>query len=154
MGIDWEGIKRDYCDSGVSFSELSRRYKCGAGTIRKRAGREDWKKTAGKKGVERAPRSEEEDALTKPEDVLDEHRVLWRGVKRRLVKGLKTTDAKVGLEELKVAKIAGEVLTNVIKGERQAWGLEENCEGRDDREDIAGEMVCLTLPPGTEETVD
>ncbi|MBI5827123.1 MAG: hypothetical protein HZB22_05305 [Deltaproteobacteria bacterium] len=153
MGIDWEGIRRDYCDCGVSFSELSKRYKCGADTIRKRAGREGWKKAACKKGGEQA-QPPEEDERTKPEDVLDEHRVLWRGVKRRLVKGLKTSDAKVGLEELKVAKIAGEVLTNVIKGERQAWGLEQNCEGQDDREEIAGEMVCLTLPPGTEETVD
>lgn len=153
MGIDWEGIKRDYCDSGVSFSELSKRYKCNAGTISKRARREDWKKAACKKSGEQAA-PPEEDGRTKPEDVLDEHRVLWRGVKRRLVKGLKTTDAKVGLEELKVAKIAGEVLTNVIKGERQAWGLEERCEGQDDREDIAGEMVCLTIPTGAEEAVD
>ncbi len=153
MGIDWEGIKRDYCDSGAAFSELSKRYKCNAGTISRRAKREGWKKAACRKSAEQA-QAPEEDGRTKPEDVLDEHRVLWRGVKRRLVKGLKTTDAKVGLEELKVAKIAGEVLTNVIKGERQAWGLEESGEGRDDREDIAGEMVCLTLPPGTEETVD
>lgn len=153
MGIDWEGIKRDYCNFGASFSELSRKYGCGAGTIRKKAGREDWGKAACKRSEAREG-SFKEDERTGPEDMLDEHRILWRGVKRRLVKGLKTTDAKIGLEELKVAKIAGEVLSNVIKGERQAWGLEDSCEGQDDREEIAGEMVCLTVPSGTEEAVD
>ncbi len=147
MAIDWQGVKKDF-ESGGIIKELSEKFRCSESVIRKRAKKEKWKK-----GAKRAAgRPEKEEASCMPEEVLDDHRSLWKGVKKRLVKGLHSNDAKLGLEELKVAKIAGEVLSNVIKGERQAWGLE--ILGNDDAEEIAKEMARSTLPEGADEADD
>lgn len=96
---------------------------------------------------------------------MQDHRRLWRRVKARLKSVLKCSDLKKGLEELKVAKEAGAVLANVVKGERQAWGLDElssveNGEkaGKEglaaDDDDIAAQMESLTVPAGAGTAVE
>lgn len=148
MPIDWGGLRNDFEENGLNFSELSKKYGCAQSTIGKRARKEEWDR-----------KSDDEvhsEQAASPDNVLDDHRKLWKGIKKRLVKGLETDDAKAGLEELKVAKIAGEVLSNVIKGERLAWGLEDGCsEGpTDDRDEIAAEMARATVSHGAGEAVD
>ncbi|MBI5492015.1 MAG: hypothetical protein HY893_03685 [Deltaproteobacteria bacterium] len=147
MAIDWEGVKVEF-ESGSSIKRISGKYGCSASTVLRRAKKEKWKRgTEAKKA--RGPLDDGPACV--PGEVLDDHRSLWRGVKKRLVKGLRSDDAKLGLEELKVAKIAGEVLSSVIKGERQAWGLEA---GTDDPEEIAKEMARATVPEGADEADD
>lgn len=94
-----------------------------------------------------------EDAL---EEITGEHRRLWRDVKKKFKNGLRTRDLKEGLEKLKAAKTAGEVLTIVVKGERQAWGLDEYGSGKlpDDTEEIVEAMASLTVPSGADKVMD
>ncbi|MBI5599194.1 MAG: hypothetical protein HY890_05585 [Deltaproteobacteria bacterium] len=84
--------------------------------------------------------------------VLDEHRSLWKSVKKKLVRGLKESDEK----ELKLAKLAGDTLMDVVKGERQAWGINDDeldaaCGAADG---IAAEMERLTVPPPADKALD
>lgn len=155
MAIDWTGVKKDFKEEG-SFKKLAKKYGCSPDSIRKKAKKENWGKTeADIHGIK-------EKTDFKAEDVIDDHRTLWKGVKKRLVKGLENTDAKLGLEELKVAKIAGEVLSNVIKGERLAWGLEPGADNikvngadeTDDAKEIAGEMERVTVSQRADEAMD
>lgn len=91
-----------------------------------------------------------------PLDLRSEHRRLWRDIKGKLAKGLEKADSKLGIEELKVAKLAVEVLFSIVKGERDAWGVA--FEGYDDRADdtegIAAQMACVTAPPRTDEGLE
>lgn len=144
MAIDWEGVKAEFA-SGNGIKKIAGKYGCSASTVSRRAKKEKWKRETKAGG----PKSG--NSACAHEEVIGDHRSLWRGVKKRLVKGLSSNDAKLGLEELKVAKIAGEVLSSVIKGERQAWGLEA---ATDDPEDIAKEMARATVPEGADEADD
>lgn len=65
--------------------------------------------------------------------ITERHRALWDKVSRKLDVGLKKTDPKEGLERLKVVKLAGDILSVVVRGQRQAWGLEA-LEGLSDRD--------------------
>lgn len=143
MAIDWQGVRREF-EEGATLKKLSEKFKCTESAIRKRRRKEEWAKASGESGKR----------ALKPEDVIGDHRSLWTGVKKRLVRGLHNSDVKQGLEELKVAKMAGEVLSNVIKGERLAWGLEDKGEILNDTEEIAGEMAQATVSSGAEEAVD
>jgi len=153
VAIDWEGVKRDFLAGGKTFRELSDEYGCHPDTIRKRARREGWSKPGsedGKTGQGPAGSGKKRD------DITGTHRHLWRGVKKRLQRGLKSRDLKLGLEELKVAKVAGEVLTHVVRGEREVWGLNDN-DGEgvpEEIEEIVKEMAALTAPSGTDETLE
>lgn len=147
MGIDWKAVKEEFDSGTVTIIELAKKYGAHRNTIGKKAKREGWRK---KDALE-----DRGTAARKTENLLDDHRVLWRGVKKRLVKGLHSDDVKLGLEELKVAKMAGEVLSSVIKGERLAWGIEDDERVvLDDTEKIAAEMELATVPGGADEAVE
>lgn len=153
MATDWKEARKEFESTEVGISELAERYGLSPSTVRKRAGREGWKKKIEVCRPEK--KNETADAEPRSQDVLSCHRSLWMGVKKRLVKGLESRDSKLGLEELKVAKIAGEVLTSVIKGERQAWGLEDGQEADEAIEDeIARKMAEATVPSGADEAVE
>ncbi|MFQ5736606.1 MAG: hypothetical protein ACE5GY_07055 [Thermodesulfobacteriota bacterium] len=146
MAIDWSGVKKDFQEGGTAVGELAERYGCREATIRRRAAKEGW--ADGETGVGgTAPEKAAGPALKGAHDILNDGN-LWKGVRKRLVSGLEHNDAKLGLEELKVAKMAGEVLSSVIKGERMAQGLMDE---DDEPEEIAREMERLTLPPGAGE---
>ena len=90
-------------------------------------------------------------------DILPErHRSFWKGVERRLARGLKTKDVKQGLEELKVAKMAGEVISSMIRSKRLELGLEEAAAEKvvDDTDLIVTEMARVTAPAGADEALE
>lgn len=150
MGIDWKAVKEEFDSGSASVVELAKKYGVHRDTIGKRIRKEGWRKKSD--FAESHGRSA---AALKPEDLLDDHRVLWKGVKKRLVKGLHNDDVKLGLEELKVAKMAGEVLSSVIRGERLAWGIEDgSCVNLDDTGKIVAEMELATVPGRAGEAVD
>ncbi|MBI5560566.1 MAG: hypothetical protein HY883_04770 [Deltaproteobacteria bacterium] len=134
MAIDWTSVKAGYEEKNLSFKELSGTCGCSPETIRKRAGKEGWKapplikKGKRKKG---------------PENLLDEHRRLWGRVKRKLSDGLKKSDEK----ELKLAKIAGDTLLDIVKGEKEAWGITNDDAGAHPEEVLAitGQMERATV---------
>lgn len=151
MATDWKVARKEFESTECGIKVLAERLGLSHSTVRKRAKKEGWKikpKDCWSEG-----KKEPDQNGSRPRDVLDEHRSLWMGVKKRLVRGLKSRDSKLGLEELKVAKIAGEVLTSVIKGERQAWGLECGAEA-DSADEIARKMAEATVPSGADETVE
>ncbi len=80
--------------------------------------------------------------------IIEHHRMLWDKVSKKLVIGLRKTDPKEGLERLKVVKLAGDILSVVVRGQRQAWGLEalESEGAPGDTEEIIAEMASLTAP--------
>jgi len=143
VAIDWDAVKKEFEQDGVGTGQIAERHGCKQATITRRAAKEGWK-PAGK-----APSAEAEASpgKTAPDNhhVLDDGS-LWKGVRKRLVSGLHNNDAKLGLEELKVAKLAGEVLSSVIRGERLAFG---EVDGEDDAQGLVRQMVQLTLPPGS-----
>lgn len=141
MAIDWKAARKGY-ESGEAVRALAKAHGCHESTIRRRAGKEGWERAQDRTGQGGEPEHDE---------ILVDHRDLWKGVKKRLVKGLSNNDAKLGLEELKVAKIAGEVLSSVIRGERMAWGLEEGPGAADDTKEIAEEMARVTVQQGAGE---
>ncbi len=156
MGIKWGLIKRDYECSKLPIKAIALKRGCSAVALRERAKKQGWSR----KGIPAKARVDKtEKAANGHECILREsdfdNSMLWGGVKRRLIKGLAKTDAKEGLEELKVAKIAGEVLSSVIKGEMiskgQAGGAEQPGY---DTEDITREMAEATVSRGTDETLD
>ena len=111
MATDWKEARKEFESTEVGISELAARHGLSPSTVRKRAGREGWKKKI--EACRPEKKNDGADAESRSQDVLSCHRSLWMGVKKRLVKGLESRDSKLGLEELKVAKIAGEVLTSV-----------------------------------------
>ena len=148
MGIDWNSLKKEY-ESGQALMPLAERYNCHSGSIRRKAKKECWRK----KGFERQDGSPaEKEAATLPES----HRSFWRGVEKKLASGLKTKDLKKGLDELKVAKMAGEVISGMIRSKRLELGFEEAGveKDADEADEIAGEMARVTAASGAEEAVD
>ncbi len=138
MAIDWKGIRQGL-EKGNSAAELARIYGCSAQTIRKRAGREKWRKPANAPGSTGS---------------LDNRRVL-NGVRKRLVKGLENEDVRQGIEELKAAKIAWEVLSDFIKEEKLSLGLEDEEEdGLDDRSAVASAMAEATAPSRADKALE
>ena len=143
MAIDWKAIKRGF-NRGKRAAELANEYRCSAQTIRRRARKEEWRKTASEPGI-----------ISVDEGSLD-NRSLLNGVKKRLVKGLENEDVKQGIEELKAAKIAWEVLSEFIKEERLSLGLEEGAgeEECDKRDAFASAMAEATAPSGTDKALE
>jgi len=150
VSIDWKSVRGEFEASCVTFVWLARRYGCKADTIRKRAARQGWKRPEIVGGDNRVGPA---CADTGANEVIGDHRTLWKGVKSRLVRGLHHEDAKSGLDELKIAKTASEVLSNVIKGERLAWGLED-AEEFEDQEEIASQMDEATSSASAAQAVD
>lgn len=173
MEIDWGSVKTEYEENKEPLGGLAKRYGFSERTLSRRATKEGWirgnrlwkKAPCEKSEVRRGIDDESEgtrlihvrgiDDESEDTDLIHAHRTLWKDVKKRLKKGLKKKDVKSGLEELKVAKMAGEVLTNVIKGERLAWGLNDDGGGHcDDADAIAAEMAQVTASCGADEAVD
>lgn len=153
MAIDWNEIRSEYEEAGKSVARLAAKHGIKADSIKRRAVNESWKKAS---PLRESKEPELKSPARRPRDITHEHRKLWKGVKKRLVSGLKSADLKAGLEELKVAKVAGDVLSSVIKGEREAWGLDEasGAKAEGNAEDIISEMAALTVPHGTDEAVE
>ncbi len=147
MACDWRDIRRGYERAGLSFAELAEKYGAAAGAIERRAKKEGWRAAANGDG------SAKNRALPRKRRGLavDGDKAIINGIKKRLIKGLKTVDSKKGLEELKVAKAAGEVMEGLCRNERGVDGGKGcACSGNgQDAEDIAGEMESLTVPSGT-----
>ena len=142
MAIDWKGIRRGF-ERGKSAAGLARGYGGSAQTIRTRANREKWKKMPG-----------EPAGMPVDEGSLDNRRVL-NGVRKRLVNGLENEDVKQGIEELKAAKIAWEVLSEFMKEEKLSLGLEEGGdEDGDERRAVASAMAEATAPSGTDKALE
>lgn len=175
MAIDWRGVKKGFETNASTFIELAKVYGCHTSTIRRRAAKEGWSKAdLSQTDLIRPPEAasfgpvamtvdiekfEEEKKTAEFDDAsqiaYDDHQSLWQGVKKRLVRGLETRDVKAGLEELKVAKLAGEVLTSVIKGERLALGLAGSEYDEAQRVDgDTAEMEAVTASHGADEIVD
>lgn len=143
MKIDWKAVKRGY-QGGMGAPELAKRHGCSAETVRKKARKENWSR----KELEK--RAAGTDAGV---DAAADHRTLLNGVRRRLVKGLENADLKLGLEELRVAKTALEVLSDYRKEEELALGLgsgreDEHCSA------LAAEMAEATAPSGADEALE
>ncbi|MBI5236005.1 MAG: hypothetical protein HY886_07140 [Deltaproteobacteria bacterium] len=154
MEIDWGSVKTEYEEGKETLERLVERYGTSDRTLRRRAAKGGWVR---KKVRRLRKKPDEPDHNAEPEDMglIQVHRTLWKDVKKRLKKGLKKKDVKSGLDELKVAKMAGEVLTNVIKGERLAWGLSDDGGGQPCEADaIAVEMDEVTASCGADEAVD
>jgi hypothetical protein len=148
VGIDWDGLKNDFESGQAPLTALAEKYGCHADSIRRKAKKGLWERKSG----------EERNIIPeKRMDILPErHRNFWKGVERRLARGLKTKDVKLGLEELKVAKMAGEVISSMIRSKRLELGLEEAAaeKGDDEADLIAAAMAQATAPSGADEAVD
>jgi len=148
VGIDWDGLKHEFESGPEALTQLAEKYGCHYDSIRRKARKEGW---------ERKPREQRSSMPERRLDILPErHRNFWKGVERRLARGLKTKDVKQGLEELKVAKMAGEVISSMIRSKRLELGLEEAAveKGADDAESIVAEMARATAPSGADEALD
>lgn len=149
MGIDWKGLKEEYESGEAPQKKLAEKYNCDSGTIRRKAKKEGWER---KTVAGQCVRQPEKELPALPES----HRSFWRGVEKKLASGLKTKDLKKGLEELKVAKMAGEVISGMIRSKRLELGIDEAGaeKGIDEAGEIAGEMARVTASSGAEEAVD
>ena len=131
MAIEWIALRADYESGRVRIGELAKKYRCKTQTIDRRAAKEGWNKPASNEPEEGSERQTKiRPAALKPgvkssKRILGEHRMLWASVKGTLVEGIAKSDEK----RLKVAKIAGDGLLNIVKGERQAWGITEDDVG-------------------------
>ena len=96
------------------------------------------------------------DPLQAMEAITTEHRRLWALISRKLELGLRKRDPKKGLEHLKAVKLAGDILSVVVRGQRQAWGLDvlEGSLSPDDTEEIVEEMASLTAPSGADKALE
>ncbi len=103
-----------------------------------------------------SPPAEPADPLQAMEEITSEHRRLWGLISRKLELGLRKRDPKKGLEHLKAIKLAGDILSVVVRGQRQAWGLEalEGSLAPDDTEEIIEEMASLTATSGADKALD
>jgi hypothetical protein len=139
--------------------DLAEKYVCHTSTINKRARKEQWVRFKYEDTYKEDEMLEGSSGAEDPGEVSAAHRVLWNGVKKRLIKGLKSKDVQQGLDELKVAKVAGEVLSSVVKGEKLAWGIgdvepvEMDVEAKES-EKIISEMDSLTAPPDPGSTLE
>lgn len=137
MAIDWKGVRRGY-ESGARAAELAERYGCRPETVRRRARKEGWERRGTKGGgdcVSGCPASKD----------------LWCVVKKDLIEGMGDSDARAGLDRIKRAKMAGEVISRI-----QTEGNDSGSDGelREDAAGVAEEMDRATVPRGTEEAVD
>jgi len=89
-------------------------------------------------------------------EITSEHRRLWALVSRKMELGLRKRDPKNCLEHLKAVKLAGDILSVVVRGQRQAWGLDvlEGSLTPDDTEEIIEEMESLTSSRGADEALE
>lgn len=152
MAIDWVSVRKDYEESGVSAKVLGCRYGLSPQTVIRRARKEGW--VAGSPKDEPAGCAAEGPRVpssgSPPNGSDDDHVALWLEVRKRLSKALEHDDAGRCLEELKAAKLAGEVLSNVVKGRKEARELTE-CDVSDiyeEAQEIVREMETATIPPG------
>ncbi|HHL39614.1 MAG TPA: hypothetical protein ENJ37_03840 [Deltaproteobacteria bacterium] len=145
MAIEWRRVRDEYEREGLGFETLAGRHGCKAETVRRRARKEGWTRRVAPGG---APPSNE--------DILEEYRRLWRDVKSTLVRALKRSDAKHRLDELKAAKLAGEIVATIVKGESRLWGLDENLykELLSESDEIAAQMEGLTVSQGAAQALD
>ncbi len=134
--IDWALLREDY-SRGFTVEELAELYHCSPRTIRTKIRKEGWKREVEQKGAG---------------SVLREHRRLWQEVKKRLSAGLNRGDEK----ELKLAKIAGDVLLSVIKGEKEVWKIDPKEDSITEEElyEATKQMEHLTVSSGTETPVE
>lgn len=156
MEIDWGGVKTEYEEGVESIRGLAKRHGLHHSSVCRKAEKEGWIRRV-TDDAEHVPDDSPlcNDGESDDANLIRGHRKLWKKVKKRLEKGLKKKDVKTGLEELKVAKVAGEVLTNVIKGERLAWGLNDDGGGEPCEADaVAVEMAQVTASCGADEDVD
>ncbi|MEE9615267.1 MAG: hypothetical protein V3W31_10035 [Thermodesulfobacteriota bacterium] len=142
MAIDWKRIKRDYGAKKFTLTELAKKYLCHPDTIRKKARKDGWDSS--------------KSSAARPGSVIHDHRRMWGSVKKNLDTVLKKTDVESGVEGLKFAKLAGDALSSVVKGERQAWGLVETGADIEPEEmtDTTKEMEQATVPPGAGEALE
>jgi len=107
-------------------------------------------------GLNADARPDEPTLLEATAEITARHRMLWDKVSKKLVVGLRKTDPKEGLERLKVVKLAGDILSVIVKGQRQAWGIEA-IEGEiapGDTQEIIAEMASLTAPQGADASLE
>lgn len=148
MGIDWTALKGEFASSRETLAALAEKYGCHADSIRRKARKEGWKRKPLGEGPERA-------AGRPSATIPTRHRDFWKGVEKRLARGLKAKDVKQGLEELKMAKMAGDVISSMTRGKMLEMGLDDPGEKVfDDSAEIAAEMARATAASGAEETVD
>ncbi len=180
--IDWVNARVDFELGGLCFKELAEKYSCHVSTVRRKVRKQGWRKkvepekSKGKtcrckvrRGKGRAAEEKKGDeqvgnkgvnvkgkcsAIASPDkSVLHGHRKLWGNVKKKLTDGLHSDDEK----QLKLAKIAGDGLLNIVKGERQAWGLSDIDDIDTGPEEILGitkEMDEVTSPHGAAKAVE
>ncbi|MCK4739727.1 MAG: hypothetical protein KAT46_07235 [Deltaproteobacteria bacterium] len=143
LTINWKGLREVYEDEKVTLNELAERYKCHVTTITRRARREGWLKFGKKKEKEKQSNSA---------GVLKEHRRLLKKVRKQFTEALRKGEEA----ELKLVKTAGSAILDLIKGERQAWGINEKDLGTtvDDIFEIAKAMDEVTVSHGAEETLE
>jgi hypothetical protein len=154
VGIDWNGLKGEFESGSAPTAALAKKYGCHTDSIRRKAKKEGWEK---KYALVKKPGEERGIELEgRPERLPERHSDFWKGVEKRLARGLKTRDVKQGLEELKVAKMAGEVISSMIRGKRLELGLEEAAaeKGDDEGDLVAAEMARVTAASGAEEALD
>lgn len=167
MAIDWIALRADYESGIVSADKLAKKYGCKAQTIDRRAIKEGWSEQVNLTGKQEIKDKEKKKSSKKKTDktnvlsrssrsadskrILGEHRRLWQSVKGTLVEGMAEGDEK----RLKVAKIAGDGLLNIVKGERQAWGITDEDTGVSAEELLGAvkEMERATLSSGTGKTM-
>ncbi|MBI5234359.1 MAG: hypothetical protein HY880_08390 [Deltaproteobacteria bacterium] len=91
-----------------------------------------------------------------PETIVQNHRRLWAEIKSRLSESLKEGAKEDPFEELRFVKTAGETLSNIVKGERLAWGVDEVSPESDanDRDAVAEEMAESTVSSGADKTLE
>lgn len=148
MATDWNSVKADF-EAGKNAGALARKYRQKAAVIKARAQKEGWKSPVDEAGKARTEDSQEM--------LAQDHRAMWGEIKKS-VKKVFSGELKEGLDELKAAKTATEVLANIIKGERQAWGIDAREREESSPEwsaiDIAAQMASITAPSGTDEALD
>ncbi len=106
--------------------------------------------------LKEAPGPKDSKPLEDAEEIAGQHRRLWALVSKRLECGLKKQKPEEGLARLKVVKLAGDILSVVVKGQRQAWGLDaiEGGFNTGDTQEIIEEMASLTAPSRTDTAME
>ncbi len=152
VAYNWLNIRREYESMKRSFGEIAEKYGLGVATIERRAKKEGWRAAAEGRGSAK----KKTPSKKKPGSPIDNNKAIFNGIKKRLIKGLKSVDSKKGLEELKVAKAAGEVMEGLRKNERDIDG-DKRCSCSEDGQgakDIVREMESLTISSGTDPALE
>ena len=151
VAYNWREIRNSYERAERSFGELAKEYGPCVATIERRAKKEGWRATA-----ERRDSGKKKTPSKKKPSPVDGDEAIFNGIKKRLIKGLKSVDSKKGLEELKVAKAAGEVMEGLGKNENDIDGG-KRCvcsEDGQDTEEILREMESLTVSQGADPALE